>query len=277
MRLEDQIAEALKKAIRILPDDVERLIRRAYETESGKGGRLALDAVIRNIEASGKSGLPLCQDTGLIWCIAEIGRDNHTDIAALESLILSGAEKGAEEGYFRKSSVEDPIYTRRNTLTNMPPIINYVLKDGCDITLRFLMKGFGSENCSSVRMLNPTAGEDGVVAAVVDMMKKAGGKPCPPVSLGIGVGSTMDGAALLSKRAFFKEGEESRLERRIKDEVNKLGIGPGGLGGDNTCLSVQLLEAPTHIAGLPVALTVNCWADRKASLVIKGGYCGKNS
>ena len=277
MELEDQISEALKKAIRVLPPEVEDLIRGAYESERGEGGRLALDAIIRNIEASGKSGLPLCQDTGLIWCIAEIGRDSHTDIAALESLILAGAEKGAAEGYFRKSSVEDPIYTRRNTLTNMPPVINYALVDGSDVTLRFLMKGFGSENCSSVRMLNPTAGEDGVVSAVVDMMKCAGGKPCPPVFLGIGVGSTMDGAALLSKRAFFRGEKESSLEMRIKDEVNKLSIGPGGLGGDNTCLSVQLLEAPTHIAGLPVALTVNCWADRKATLVIEGGYCGKNS
>ncbi len=277
MKEAERIAAALKSAVRVLPDEVEALIRKASLSETGEGGRLALDAVIRNIEASKSSGLPLCQDTGLIWCIAEIGRESRTDIAELEKLILEGAEKGAMEGYFRPSSVEDPIYSRRNTMNDMPPVMNYVPADGPDVTLRFLVKGFGSENCSSVRMLNPTAGEDGVVAAVVDMMRAAGGKPCPPVFLGVGVGSTMDGAAILSKRAFFKEGESSPIECRIKDEVNGLGIGPGGLGGENTCLSVQLLEAPTHIAGLPVAMTVNCWADRKATVVLKGGYHGEEA
>lgn len=270
MDYEKIIKDELIKAIRKLPSEVEAKIIEASENEHGKGGLLALNAIKANIEASSKSSLPLCQDTGLIYVIAEIGRDSNTDLKALECLIASSAEKAAIEGYFRHSSVFDPIYTRKNSGNNMPPVINYVLSDGCDVDLKFLMKGFGSENCSSVRMLNPTAGEDGVVNAVIDMMKKAGGKPCPPVFLGIGVGSTMDGAALLSKRAFFKEGE-SELERRIKNEVNKLGIGPGGLGGDNTCLSVQLLTSPTHIAGLPVAMTVNCWADRKAVVTIKGG------
>lgn len=270
MDYEKLIKDALIKAIRKLPNEVEAKILEASGCEHGKGGILALNAIMSNIEAASKSNLPLCQDTGLIYVIAEIGRDSNTDLKALESLIAHSAEEAAIEGYFRHSSVFDPIYTRRNSGNNMPPVINYVLEDGSDVTLKFLMKGFGSENCSSVRMLNPTAGEDGVVNAVIDMMRKAGGKPCPPVFLGVGVGSTMDGAALLSKRAFFNEGE-SALERRIKDEVNKLGIGPGGLGGDNTCLSVQLLTAPTHIAGLPVAMTVNCWADRKTVVTIKGG------
>lgn len=270
MDYEKIIKDELIKAIRKLPDEVEAKIIKASENERGKGGLLALNAIKANIEASKSSNLPLCQDTGLIYVIAEIGRDSKTDLKALETLIANSAEEAAVEGFFRHSSVFDPIYERKNSGNNMPPVINYILVDGMDVTLKFLMKGFGSENCSSVRMLNPTAGEDGVVNAVLDMMKKAGGKPCPPVFLGIGVGSTMDGAALLSKRAFFKEGE-SDLERRIKDEVNKLNIGPGGLGGDNTCLSVQLLASPTHIAGLPVAMTVNCWADRKAVVTIKGG------
>ena len=270
MKEYEVIKEALISAIRKLPLDVEEKIHNAALSESGRGGILALNAIEKNIEASRSSGLPLCQDTGLIYSIAEVGRESHTDLASLEALIKKSAEDAAIEGYYRPSSVVDPIYKRENTRNNMPPIINYVLTDGDDVTLRFLMKGFGSENCSSVRMLNPTAGEDGVVGAVIDMMRAAGGKPCPPVFLGIGVGSTMDGAALLSKRAFFKEGE-SDLERRIKAEVNKLGIGPSGLGGSNTCLSVQLLTMPTHIAGLPVAMTVNCWADRKATVFIKGG------
>lgn len=271
MDAEKRIADALVRAIRKLPDETEKLLLAAKANERGRGGRAALDAIADNLKAAERTGLPLCQDTGMFWCLASIGRDSSVSIGHLDSLIRRSCQRAAEEGYYRRSVVSDPIYSRINTGTNLPPVISYEVVDGSDVTLRFLLKGFGSENCSSVRMINPTAGEDGVVSAVLDMMEKAGGKPCPPVILGIGVGGTMDRAAFLSKKAFFVSDGNTGLEEKILSEVNKLGIGPGGLGGDNTALAVSVLSEPTHIAGLPVAMTVNCWAERKCCLVFKEG------
>ncbi len=270
MRAEDRIKEALIQAIRKLPDDVEHLILEAEKSERSPSGALALRAIRMNIEGARRTGLPLCQDTGMFWCLASVGRDSGVPLSRIEEAVNAGAAAAAVEGYYRKSVVADPVYSRTNTRTNLPVVMNYELCEGSDVVISFLLKGFGSENCSSVRMINPTAGEDGVVSAVVDIMKAAGGKPCPPVFLGIGIGGTMDRAALLSKKAFFCE-EPSPLRERIISAVNDLRIGPGGLGGDHTILDASVLAEPTHIAGLPVAVTVNCWADRKASILFKEG------
>ncbi len=267
MNVKDRIKTSLIDAIVFLSPDVKEKIYLSHERETAESGKLVLNAIKENIKIAEEKHIPLCQDTGMFWCFAEIGKDSNCNIAKLESIINEACKEAAIEEFYRKSVVTDPIYKRTNTKTNMPAIINYGLIDGDKIIISFLLKGFGSENCSSVRMLNPTVGEAGVVNAVVDIMEKAGGKPCPPTFIGVGVGGTMDRAALLSKRAFFKKEEETELEKRIRTEINKLGIGAGGLGGINSCLSVQLLSEPTHIAGLPVAVTVNCWADRKVQLV----------
>ncbi len=271
MKLRDLICDALINAIRVLPDDVKERLENAYRTESGKYGKIVLSSIMENLEVGRKTGLPLCQDTGLCWCLVEIGRDSEVLIQNLEEEIKAGSEKAFFDGYYRKSIVTDPIYKRENTNDNMPVIINYELVPGRDITLHFLLKGFGSENCSSVRMLNPTSGEEGVIGAVLDMVEKAGGKPCPPMFLGVGVGGTFDRAAFLSKKAFFKKGENTGLEKKILERINANGVGPGGLGGINTALDVRVIEEPTHIAGLPVALTVNCWCDRKVDILVFGG------
>ena len=274
MDAEKRIADALVRAIRKLPDETEKLLLAAKANERGRGGRAALDAIADNLKAAERTGLPLCQDTGMFWCLASIGRDSSVSIGHLDNLIRRSCQRAAEEGYYRRSVVSDPIYSRINTGTNLPPVISYEVVDGSGVTLRFLLKGFGSENCSSVRMINPTAGEDGVVEAVIDMLKKAGGKPCPPVFLGIGIGGTLDRAALNAKKSFFVSTEDKRYEKlseRIKAEADNLMIGPGGLGGRPTALGVYILEEPTHIAGLPVALSVSCWAERKAEIVFKGG------
>jgi len=279
MKLSEKIEEELKRAVRVLPPDVKACIEDAAANEDGKLGKVVLKRILENIEAAENSDVPLCQDTGMFYCIAEIGRDARASLQLLEKEITEGARNAAKNAFFRKSIVADPVYDRENTKDNLPLVINYELVDGCDIALHFLLKGFGSENCSSVRMLRPTAGEDGVVDAVVEMMKAAGGKPCPPVFLGVGVGGTMDRAAFLSKKALTRDASKrnadkryASMERRMLEEVNKLGIGPGGLGGRNTGLSVAIEAEPTHIASLPVALSVNCWADRKAKIVITGGY-----
>ena len=264
-----RVKDSLVEAARILPEDIEKAILSAVP-EGGKAESV-MNAIKENLEISRKTGLPMCQDTGGFWCLASIGRDSDVRLSDIEHLILRGAEEASREGYFRKSIVTDPVRSRKNTGNNLPPFIFYELDDGDAVELSFLLKGFGSENCSSIRMLNPTAGEDGVVNAVVQMMQNAGGKPCPPVFLGVGIGGTMDRAAFLSKKAFFRPSDDTSLSSRILSAVNELGIGPGGLGGNPTALCVSVLTEPTHIAGLPVALTVNCWAERKAVIRFERG------
>ena len=197
-----RVKDGLVEAARILPEDIEKAILSAVP-EGGKAESV-MSAIKENLEISRKTGLPMCQDTGGFWCLASIGRDSDVRLSDIEHLILRGAEEASLAGYFRKSIVTDPVRSRKNTGNNLPPFIFYELEDGDAVELSFLLKGFGSENCSSIRMLNPTAGEDGVVNAVVQMMQKAGGKPCPPVFLGVGIGGTMDRAAFLSKKAFFR-------------------------------------------------------------------------
>ncbi len=276
--LRDRIERELMKAVRILPADCEVLIRKAYGSECNEAGRKVLSHIIENIRIAGAGALPLCQDCGMFYCYVFLSENCRIPLSVLENEINAGCAGAALKAYYRKSVVSDPVYERNNTGTNLPVIINWETCTGNETTIAFLLKGFGSENCSSVRMLRPTDGEDGVVSAVLDMVMAAGGKPCPPMFLGVGIGGTMDKAALLSKKALFRQAGEhngderyAKLETRLLDEINRLDIGPGGLGGCNTCLSVAVEQYPTHIAGLPVALSVNCWADRKAFIKIKDG------
>ena len=273
MKAEEVIMDAVIEASRKLPLDAVKALEKAYEEEEGNS-KVVLKAILDDLDLAGSLEIPLCQDTGMMWCWAEIGRNARVDIVKLEKLIETSLAKAFKKGLFRTSVVRDVMGERNNTGDNLPPVINYSLTSGSDITLHFLLKGFGSENCSSLTMLNPTAGKEGVIEAVVDTMKKAGAKPCPPVFIGVGVGGTMDRAAVMSKEAFFKRGKETDLEREIKERINELNIGPGGMGGKNSALGVFVKEEPTHIAGLPVAVTVNCWAERKAEVVLLGGYDG---
>ena len=280
MKLRKSIENALTSAARILPPEVEERIRKAEKCESGEYGKTVLTHIVKNIDISRESGIPLCQDTGMFFVLVSIGRKARVNLPLLEEEINAGARAAAKNSLYRKSVVRDPLYDRSNTGNNLPCVIYYEMCDGENITISFLLKGFGSENCSGVRMLNPTAGEDEVVEAVTDIMRSAGGKPCPPVFLGIGLGGTMDKAAFLSKKALLRSGENPdkryrALEERIRESVNTLPIGPGGLGGDNTCLGVAIETYPTHIAGLPLAVTVNCHAERRATVVVLGGYDGE--
>lgn len=268
-RATSRVVHAIIEAERKLPSDVFECINSAVP--SGGKAESVMNAIKQNLEIASRCNLPMCQDTGVFWCLASIGRNSGVSLPLIESVINSAAAEAAEKGFLRKSVVSEPYKARKNTETNLPPFIYYELTDGDAVELSFLLKGFGSENCSSIRMLRPTEGEDGVVKAVVEMMKEAGGKPCPPVFLGVGIGGTMDRAAFLSKKAFFRESMDAELSARILSGVNGLGIGPGGLGGYPTALGVSLLYEPTHIAGLPVALTVNCWAERKAVVRFEKG------
>lgn len=274
--LEDTIASAIVDASMFLPEHVEDLIKKAAKSEKNSYARFALSCIVENINLAREKELPLCQDTGMLYVFVEVGKDARFSYKALSGALEKGIKKGMKEGAFRESVVSDPVFDRKNTNTNLPPVINYFFVDGSDITLTFLLKGFGSENCSGVRMIRPTDGKDGVIDAVIDIVKSAGGKPCPPMFLGIGVGGTMDRAAILSKKALVYEGKKDKrykeLEEEILGKVNALRIGASGLGGANTALSCSVLYEPTHIAALPVAVSINCWADRFVKVVVKGGF-----
>lgn len=273
-RLEEEIKDKVIEASRKLNPDVYEKLKKAYEREDGEEGRIVLKAILDNIGIASKTGLPLCQDTGMFWVLVSYASSSPYSLNELLDTVKSALEKAAEEGYFRKSIVSEPVFDRLNTKSNLPAVINIELIEGDVSTVDVLLKGFGSENCSAVRMLNPTAGKDGVVSAVLEMVKAAGGKPCPPMFLGIGIGGSLDRAALLSKKALIAkrvhdDERYDELEEEILEKVNALGIGAGGLGGKNTALEVNIEYEGTHIAGLPVALSVSCWADRKAHIEVR--------
>lgn len=273
-RLEEEIKNKVIEASRKLSPDVYEKLKKAYEREDGEEGRIVLKAILDNIGIASKTGLPLCQDTGMFWVLVSYASSSPYSLNELLDTVKSALEKAAEEGYFRKSIVSEPVFDRLNTKSNLPAVINIELIEGDVSTVDVLLKGFGSENCSAVRMLNPTAGKEGVVSAVLEMVKAAGGKPCPPMFLGIGIGGSLDRAALLSKKALIAkrvhdDERYDELEEEILEKVNALGIGAGGLGGKNTALEVNIEYEGTHIAGLPVALSVSCWADRKAHIEVR--------
>ncbi|MCF7944405.1 MAG: fumarate hydratase [Spirochaetia bacterium] len=247
-----------------------------FKKEIGRGKQdLVLSMIRKNIAEAEKSGLPLCQDTGMLILFLDIGKDIPLLPSNLEGLLEQAAADAYRDGFFRKSIVSEPVYERTNTGTNLPLVFHYRFVPGNSLRISGMLKGFGSENCSSLDMLNPTAGEDGVSAAVIEAVKRAGGKPCPPIVVGVGIGGSAEVAMLLSKRALLRDLEVrnsdaryAALETRLLQEINKLNIGPGGLGGPLTALGVSVEQTSTHIAGLPVGVSISCWADRKFSLEV---------
>ena len=278
MKLAERIRDALMHAVVELDEDVLDLIKRAYGQEEREPAKAVLDAILKNLELAKETGLPMCQDTGLFLVFADVGRTCPLSFGSIEASIMEGCETAVQQAYFRRSIVAEPVFDRTNTQNNLPPAIWWNLVEGSGLTLRILLKGFGSENCSSVRMLNPTGGKEAVVEAVMQIVQKAGGKPCPPIFVGVGLGGTMDRAAYLSKRALLRDVRQANsdaryaaLEQEILASIQTLGIGSGGLGGTITALHVAVEQESTHIAGLPLAVSINCWADRKATITWKEG------
>lgn len=275
--IEEKVSSGLKKAGVNLPEDITAALlemRQHYHMNFPDSlGEHVLTSIQENLEIAAREQLPMCQDTGLVWALVTLGSEAPVALKDIHAAVYSGVEKAYREGSFRKSMVEEPVFERRNTKNNLPPIIYTEIVEGGVFSIDLLMKGFGSENCSGLVMVNPTSGADGVVSAVLDIVRKGGGKPCPPIVVGVGIGGTADRALYLSKKALTRElGEPhadpryAALEERITEAVNQTGIGPGGLGGDVTALGVMLEAEPTHIAGMPVGVTINCWADRKVRI-----------
>ncbi len=260
------------RAARMPGKDALSAVKTAYETEPTPIAKEALRQLVENAGISDETGMPYCQDTGMAVVFIEIGQQVFIE-GSLADAINKGVHQAYREGFFRKS-VLDPI-TRKNTQDNTPAVIHYDIVPGELLKIYAAPKGFGSENMSRLAMLNPSDGINGIKQFVLDSVIKAGGSPCPPVILGIGIGGTFEKCALIAKKELLREigsrsedDELAALEIELKDSINALGIGALGFGGPNYCLDVHITKYPTHIAGLPVAVNFQCHASRHASAVI---------
>lgn len=243
------------------------------EKESSSIGKNILDILIKNAEIAGDREMPLCQDTGMAVFFVKVGQDILIEGDTLTEAINKGVSKGYTEGFLRKSVVS-PL-KRVNTKDNTPAVIHYDFVKGDKIEIEYAAKGFGSENMSQMKMLKPSDGVEGIKDFVLKVVKEAGPNPCPPMVVGVGIGGTVDKCAQIAKKALFREiGEKnpdnsiSDLEEELLYKVNKLGIGPQGLGGDTTALAVNVEVYPTHIAGLPVVVNINCHSSRHKKVII---------
>jgi fumarate hydratase subunit alpha len=274
--VEDKVAELCQQANIELPPDVRQALESACQREESPTGKQLLREILRNGEIARENRLPLCQDTGAVLVFVTLGQDVHLAGGGLEEAINRGVARGYTDGYLRKSMVSDPL-RRSNTGDNTPAIFHYRVVPGDSFSLTVMPKGFGSENCSALGMLRPADGLEGVKEFVISAVDKKGPNPCPPFIVGVGIGGSADHALLLAKEALLRplgsshpDPEVAALERELTAEVNKLGYGPGGLGGRVTTLGVLIETAPTHIAGLPVAVNINCHVARRMTWVWDG-------
>lgn len=271
-----KITEAVKKlcidANYYLTDDMRKRFQEAKEKETFPIAQGILDILVQNADIAKNENMPMCQDTGMAVVFVEIGQDVHIIGGSLEEAIHEGVRQGYTEGYLRKSVVNDPI-ERINTKDNTPAIINYNIVPGDGLKITVAPKGFGSENMSQLKMLKPSDGLEGVKEFVLKVVKEAGPNPCPPIVVGVGIGGTFDKAAHLAKKALLRSTDErnsnpfyANLEAELLEAINNLGIGPQGFGGRTTALAVNIETFATHIAGLPVAVNINCHATRHAEV-----------
>ncbi|MCL2223532.1 MAG: fumarate hydratase [Defluviitaleaceae bacterium] len=253
--------------------DIRRALENARDAEESKLARSVLETLLKNADVAKRENLPICQDTGMAVVFVTIGRDSHIN-GDIEAAINEGVRRGYKDGYFRNSVVHDPI-SRKNTGDNTPAVIHYEFAAGSQLEITVAPKGFGSENMSAVRMLNPSDGLAGVMDFVTETVRLAEANPCPPIVVGVGVGGTMEKAALLAKKALLRdvdsaneEKEWAEVESRLLERINSLGIGAAGYGGKTTALGVNVLTYPTHIAGLPVAVNIGCHVTRHKAVVL---------
>ena len=268
------IKEMCIEANYTLSDDVKNKIINSAAVEESEIGKKILNQLEENMNIADSDNIPICQDTGMAVIFIKIGQDVHITGGNLEDAINQGVREGYIEGYLRKSVVKDPII-RENTKDNTPAVIHYEIILGDKIEITVAPKGFGSENMSRVCMLKPADGIEGVKNAVIETVKLAGPNACPPVVVGVGVGGTFEKCALLAKKALTRDIDSensieyvAELEKELLNEINKLNIGPGGLGGNVTALGVNIETYPTHIAGLPVAVNMCCHVNRHKKRVI---------
>lgn len=267
------IKEMCIEANHVLSDDMESVFLKAVDKENSALGRQVLCQLKENLKIAREDMIPICQDTGMAVIFMKIGQDVHIEGGNLTDAVNQGVRKGYEEGYLRKSVVE-PV-ERVNTKDNTPAVIHYEIVSGDKIDITVAPKGFGSENMSRIFMLKPADGLEGIKEAILTSVKEAGSNACPPMVIGVGIGGTFEKCAQMAKHALTRDLEEKplvpyvkELEREMLEKINKLGIGPGGLGGSITALAVNIETYPTHIAGLPVAVNICCHVNRHAHRII---------
>lgn len=272
--LTQNIKEMCIQANHYLAPDMDKAMRDAHEKETKPLAKQILGQLLENLEIAGEDMIPICQDTGMAVVFLKIGQDVHFEGGSVEDAVNEGVRQGYQEGYLRKSVVGDPLL-RVNTKDNTPAIIHYELVPGDRVEILVAPKGFGSENMSKIHMLKPADGVEGVKEAIVNTVREAGPNACPPVVVGVGIGGTFEKAAILAKKALTREiGTHSELphikelEEELLAKINEIGLGPAGLGGDTTALSVNINTYATHIAGLPLAVNICCHVNRHIARTI---------
>lgn len=270
----DNIKEMCIEANHFLTDDMKNVFENAVKNEESALGKQVLGQLEENLKVAGEDMIPICQDTGMAVVFINVGQDVHLTGGDITDAINEGVRRGYVEGYLRKSVVKDPIY-RENTKDNTPAVIHFNIVPGDKVDITVAPKGFGSENMSRVFMLKPADGIEDVKEAILTAVKDAGPNACPPMVVGVGIGGTFEKCAYLAKKALTRDlNEESPveyvrdLEKEMLEKINKLGIGPGGLGGTQTALAINIETYPTHIAGLPVAVNICCHVNRHSHRVI---------
>lgn len=270
----DTIREMCMEAACFLSDDMKEAMNQAVEEEVSSLGKQVLDSLNENLEIAEKEMIPICQDTGMAVIFLEIGQDVHITGGFLEDAVNEGVRRGYIDGYLRKSVVRDPL-DRVNTKDNTPAIIHYSIVPGDQIKITLTPKGFGSENMSRIMMLKPADGIEGVKKAIIETVDAAGPNACPPVVVGVGIGGDFEKCAIMAKHALTRPagqhseiGYVKQMETELLEKINKLGIGPGGLGGKVTALAVNIETYPTHIAGLPLAVNMCCHVNMHSVRII---------
>lgn len=268
-----KITETVKKmcinANYYLSEDMRKRFKEARDRETFPVAQNIMDILLKNADIAANENMPMCQDTGMVVVFLEIGQEVHVIGGSIEDAVNEGVKQGYEEGYLRKSVVGDPLNGRVNTKDNTPAIIHYSIVPGDDFKITIAPKGFGSENMSQLKMLKPSDGIEGVKEFVLKVVREAGPNACPPLVVGIGIGGTFEKSAYLAKKSLLRSTDVrnsdpfyAKLEEELLDEINKLGVGPQGFGGRTTALAVNVEAYATHIAGLPVAVNINCHATR---------------
>ncbi|OSQ23616.1 fumarate hydratase [Campylobacter concisus] len=269
--IREVVAKLCKQACYVVTPDLKAAFTKAQSSESSSLGKDILGKILQNAKLAEEGVAPICQDTGMTVVFVQIGQDVHIEGGYIEDAINEGIAEGYIEGYLRKSVVAEPLFERKNTTNNTPAVIHTRIVPGDKLKIKVAPKGFGSENKSVLKMLVPADGIEGVKKVFLEAVKYAGPNACPPLTIGVGIGGTMDKAALLAKEAAVRPVDSknsdpryAKLEDELLELACKTGVGPQGLGGDTTAVKVNVEWYPTHIAGLPVAININCHAARHA-------------
>ncbi|OUN37372.1 fumarate hydratase [Massilimicrobiota sp. An80] len=257
-----------------LPQDVRNAIDQASQIEDGQLAKQTLSILKENAKMAQSLSVPICQDTGMVCLFVEIGQDVHVQ-GSLQDALQEGVRQGYQEGYLRKSVVDDPVFDRINTKDNTPALIHYEIVEGDKLKIIVAPKGFGSENMSQVKMLKPSDGVEGIKDFVLKVVEEAGPNACPPMVIGVGIGGSFDYVTYLAKKAMLRDiGTHhsdlryQQLEEELLEKINQLGIGPSGYGGKTTALSLNIETYPTHIAGMPVAVSICCHVARHKEVIL---------